>query len=183
MIRLSSALGGGTIFFDPSLRGPITFTPRAELAAIQSWLIAYSSTLWSVANIFRVVGTVEVGMAMPLFADPANLTPTEIEDGPEGETSLQLLQNVYRNRKQPLNVRVRCAVEALVHEYPRVSAVAVTSMSGQSFAEALERAIQRSKSPLALNAPASTIDHDPAQHPPTVSAEEMKRPLSRYRRY
>ena len=72
-------------------------------------------------------------------------------------------QNVYRNRKQPLNVRVRCAVEALVHEYPRVSAVAVTSMSGQSFAEALERAIQRSKSPLALNAPASTIEHDPAQ--------------------
>jgi hypothetical protein len=33
---------------------------------------------------------------------------------------------------------VRCAVEALAHEYPRVSAVAVTSMSGQSFAEALE---------------------------------------------
>jgi len=62
----------------------------------------------------------------------------EVEDGPEGETSLELLQTVYRDRKQPLNVRVRCAVEALAHEYPRVSAVAVTSMSGQSFAEALE---------------------------------------------
>ena len=33
-----------------SLRGPITFTPRAGLAAIQSWLIAYSKALWSVAK-------------------------------------------------------------------------------------------------------------------------------------
>jgi|SRR5262249_49037562 len=102
------------------------------------------------------------------------LTVDEIEEGPEGETSLQLLQNVYRNRMQPLNVRVRCAVEALAHEYPRVSAVAVTSTSGQSFAEALERAIQRSRSPLVMNAlPALE------QHP----ADELKGPMVRYRRY
>ena len=110
---------------------------------------------------------------LPYFADPANLTveedqPKKIEEGPEGETSLQLLQNVYRNRKQPLNVRVRCAVEALAHEYPRVSAVAVTSMSGQSFAEALERAIARSQSPPLLNGPA----------PPELPAEELKTELS-----
>ena len=110
-------------------------------------------------------------MAMPHFADPANLVVEEdqpkIEEGPEGETSLQLLQNVYRNRKQPLNVRVRCAVEALVHEYPRVSAVAITNMSGQSFAEALDRAISRG--PLLLNSP------------PELPAEELKRPFSNYR--
>jgi len=94
-------------------------------------------------------------------------------DGPEGETSLQLLQNVYRDRKQPLRLRVTCAKEALAHEYPRVSAVAVTSMSGQSFAEALDRAIQRSKSPLTLSAPA-VIEHD---------AAELKQPNQRYRRY
>src|SRR5262249_57483550 len=52
-----------------------------------------------------------------------DMTVEEIEEGPEGETSLQLLQTVYRDRKQPLNVRVRCAVEALVHEYPKLSAV------------------------------------------------------------
>jgi hypothetical protein len=46
-------------------------------------------------------------------------------EGPEGKTSLELLQAIYRDRSQPLNVRVRCAVEALAHEYPRVSAVAV----------------------------------------------------------
>ena len=93
-------------------------------------------------------------MRLPSFADPASLIveedqPKKIEEGPEGETSLQLLQTVYRDRKQPLNVRVRCAVEALAHEYPRVSAVAVTSMTGQSFAEARlrERLRDRGLSP------------------------------------
>ena len=99
-------------------------------------------------------------------------------DGPEGETSLQLLQNVYRDRKQPLSVRVRCAVEALQHEYPRVSAVAVTSMSGQSFAEALDRAISRSGIK-PLPAP-KVIEAEPVQ---PVSAETMKKPFSRYRRF
>jgi hypothetical protein len=120
-------------------------------------------------------------MAMAHFADPANLIveepepePEIVEEGPEGETSLQLLQTVYRDRKQPLNVRVRCAVEALAHEYPRVSAVAVTSMSGQSFAEALERAIARSQEPVPLlNGPVEPL-------PP----EELKRPFPRnYRRF
>jgi hypothetical protein len=100
--------------------------------------------------------------------------PEKIEEGPEGETSLQLLQTVYRDRKQPLNVRVRCAVEALAHEYPRVSAVAVTSMSNQSFADALERAIERSKSP---PPEPKLIEHEPVELP----AEKMKRPFPVYR--
>jgi hypothetical protein len=119
-------------------------------------------------------------MAMPPVADPANLVvekyqEPELEQGPEGETSLQLLQNVYRNRTQPLNVRVRCAVEALAHEYPRVSAVAVTSMGGQSFADALERAIARSnnKPPLPKVIEARVVE--------PVSAEEMKRPFPVYK--
>ena len=92
-------------------------------------------------------------------------------DGPEGETSLQLLQNVYRDRKQPLRLRVTCAKEALAHEYPRVSAVAVTSMSGQSFAEALDRAISRSQGPVLLNSP------------PELPASELKGPFTRLRRF
>jgi hypothetical protein len=112
------------------------------------------------------------------FTDPKLVTeqlPEKVEDGPEGETSLQLLQAIYKNRKQPLNVRVRCAIEALAHEYPKVSAVQISHLNGQDFARALERAIQRSKAPLPL--PAPVIEHEPA-----VSAEEMKRPFSRYRR-
>ena len=79
------------------------------------------------------------------FTDPKLVTeqlPEKVEDGPEGETSLQLLQAIYKNRKQPLNVRVRCAIEALAHEYPKVSAVQVSHMNGHDFANALERAIQ-----------------------------------------
>ena len=116
-------------------------------------------------------------MAMPPFADSANLMVEEREEGPEGETSLELLQNVYRNRKQPLSVRVRCAVEALAHEYPRVSAVAVSHMNGQDFATALERAIERSKKPTP-----TIIEHKLVEQ---ISAETMKKPLSRlnYRRF
>ena len=99
-------------------------------------------------------------------------TKPEIEEGPEGETSLELLQTVYRDRKQPLNVRVRCAVEALAHEYPRVSAVAVTTMSGQSFAEALDRCIERSKGPPRLNGPVEQLP-----------ASELKGPFQRLRRF
>ena len=102
--------------------------------------------------------------------------PKKIEEGPEGETSLELLQNVYRNRKQPLNVRVRCAVEALAHEYPRVSAVAVSHMSGNDFASALERAIERSgvkPTPLPSPKVIATVEQ--------VSAETMKKPFSNYR--
>ena len=118
---------------------------------------------------------------LPYFADPKNLEivedePKKIEEGPEGETSLELLQNVYRNRKQPLNVRVRCAVEALAHEYPRVSAVAVSHMSGNDFASALERAIERSgvkPTPLPPPKVIATVEQ--------VSAETMKKPFSNYR--
>ena len=103
----------------------------------------------------------------------------EIEQGREGETSLQLIQNIYRDRKQPLNARVRCAVEALVHEYPRVSAVAVTHMDGSDFATALDRAIERSgvNKPTPLPAP-KVIEARPVEQ---VSAEELKRPFPAYR--
>jgi hypothetical protein len=92
---------------------------------------------------------------------------------PEGETSLQLLQAIYRDKKQPLNVRVRCAIESLPFETPKLSATAVATMDGQSFAEALERAIARSQSPPLLNGPVEELP-----------ASELKKPFvrSNYRR-
>jgi hypothetical protein len=95
---------------------------------------------------------------LPYFADPKNLVVEEerpatkavevvVEDGPEGRSSLELLQTIYRDRTLPLNVRVRAAVEALPFENPKLSATAITTMDGKSFAAALERAIERSKKP------------------------------------
>ena len=81
-------------------------------------------------------------MAMPPFADPANLMVEAVEDGPEGETSLGLLQTIYRDRRQPLNVRVRCAIEALPFENPKLNAVANTTWEG-SFGDLLDKAIER----------------------------------------
>jgi hypothetical protein len=68
----------------------------------------------------------------------------EEPEAPTGETALQLLQTIYRDQRVPLPVRIRCAVEALPYENPKLSAVAVASMSGNEFAMRLDRAIMRS---------------------------------------
>ena len=116
-------------------------------------------------------------MRLPCFADPDNLEAPKEPVVPEGETSLKLLQAIYKDKKQPLNVRVRCAIEALPFEVPKLSATAIATMDGQSFAEALDRAISRSKQPALLNGPA----------PPELPAEELKRPMphdrDNFRRY
>jgi hypothetical protein len=85
-----------------------------------------------------------------------------------------LLQAIYKDKKQPLNVRVRCAIEALQYEVPRLSATAIATLDGKSFAEALERCIERSKGPLLLN---GRVEELPAS--------ELKKPFvrSNYRRF
>jgi hypothetical protein len=76
------------------------------------------------------------------------------EREPTGETALALLQAVYRDQRQPLHLRIRCASEALPYEAPRLSAVGIASLSGNDFAAALDRAIARSngKAPLMIEA-------------------------------
>jgi hypothetical protein len=96
---------------------------------------------------------------------------------PEGITALPLLQMAYRGKVKLTPQQARCAIEALPYEVPKLSAVAHGHFDGTSFAAQLERAIERSKAPLPLPAP-TVIEHEPI-----VSAEEMRRPFSRYRRY
>src|SRR6478672_9982028 len=80
----------------------------------------------------------------PCFADPANLVTPEEPSAPDAETALELLQTVYRDQRQPLHTRMRAAVEALPYENPCLSAMAVSSLNGNDFARALDRAIERS---------------------------------------
>jgi hypothetical protein len=97
----------------------------------------------------------------------------EGEDDPP-LTSLKYLQSIYRDENQATNVRIRCAVEALPYENPRVSAVTIATMDGKTFAEALERCIERSNSPVPrLNGPVEPLP-----------AGEYKKPFPRrsYRR-
>jgi hypothetical protein len=88
-------------------------------------------------------------------------------------TPLDFLEAVYLNPSLPLGMRMRAATEAAKYKHPRVSAVAVGHFDGLSYADALERAIKRSQSPLPLPAPGKTIEHD---------ANEMRGPFSRLER-
>ena len=103
-----------------------------------------------------------------------DLTRLDAEDAPAGETGLALLQSIYRNPNQPLNARMRAAIEALPYENPKLSAVAHGHFEGKDFATQLERAIERSNQPVPLLDP-------PAEQLP---ASALKKPMSRlYRRY
>jgi hypothetical protein len=89
-----------------------------------------------------------------------------------GEISLDLLRRVYRSTQQPMSLRMRAAIEALPFEVPKLSATAIATMDGKSFAEALERCIERSKGPPRLNGPVEQLP-----------ASELKKPMQRYRRF
>jgi len=93
---------------------------------------------------------------------------------PEGIMALELLQLAYRGKVKLTPQQARCAIESLPYETPKLSATAITTMDGKSFADALERAIIRSQSPHVVNAPAL-----PA--PPELPAEELKKPFPNYR--
>ncbi|MFZ2080524.1 MAG: hypothetical protein WAV38_28525 [Xanthobacteraceae bacterium] len=85
-----------------------------------------------------------------------------------GEISLDFLRRIYRGTQQPMSLRMRAAIEALPFEKPKLSATAIATMDGKTFAEALERCIERSRNPPMLNPP-KTIEHEEL-----VSASELK---------
>src|SRR5262249_17332219 len=88
-------------------------------------------------------------------------------------TAHRLLQSIYRDEEVALPVRMRAAIESLPYETPKLSATAIATMDGKSFAEALERAIERSQSPTPLlNGPVEELP-----------ATTLKKPMARYRRF
>src|SRR5262245_19420321 len=57
------------------------------------------------------------------FPEPTRIQEAPVELPPNG-MSLDLLRAVYRNPSVPLSTRIRCAVAALPHEFPRLQVTA-----------------------------------------------------------
>jgi hypothetical protein len=70
----------------------------------------------------------------------------------DAPTALEGLQNIYRDKRLPLAVRMRAMKEALPHESPRLAVIGHVAEDG-TFAERLERALSRSHPKL--------IEHQP----------------------
>jgi hypothetical protein len=79
-------------------------------------------------------------------------------------TELEFFEAVYLNENLPLGYRLKAAAERAKYTHVQLRAVAFSQMDQQSFAAALERAIERSKQP----PPPAALP--PPQHP----ASELK---------
>src|SRR5262249_23634118 len=108
---------------------------------------------------------------MMLATVDAALAKLEQQDEviPDDIPLMELADRVVRGKIRLSPPQQRMLIEMLPYIAPKLSATAVTTMNSQSFAEALDRAISRSKGPVLLNSP------------PELPAEELKRPFPNYR--
>jgi hypothetical protein len=74
----------------------------------------------------------------------------------------------------PITIRLKAASEAAKYRHAQLRAIAISQMDQNSFAMALERAIERSKQP----PPKAALLPPPQQHSP----EELKKPFAFPRR-
>ena len=86
-------------------------------------------------------------------------------------TSLELLQQVYRNPSLPLSTRMRAAATALPFEFPKLAVTA--SFNGEAFADRLEKAFSRS---------AKVIEAEPILALPEPTRPKTMVPDRRFRR-
>ena len=89
---------------------------------------------------------------------------------PDDIPLMELADRVIRGKIRLSPPQQRMLIEMLPYIAPKLSATAIATMDGKTFAEALDRAIERSKSPPRLNGPVEQLP-----------AETMKKPFSNYR--
>ena len=108
-----------------------------------------------------------------ILAHQERLDEAQREPEQVNMTAHEYLRSLYQDPNQSPSLRLRAAIKAIEVETPKMSAVAIATMDGKTFAEALERAIERSKSPPRLNGPVEELP-----------ASELKKPfVSNLRRF
>ena len=117
-------------------------------------------------------------MRLPCFADPENLEGTEEPKGQLISRDVpipELAEMVVRGEVTLPPHQLRLLIEMLPFYKAKLSATAIATIDGRTFADALERCIERSSSPPPLLNGPKTIEH-------LVPVSEMKKPFATYRR-
>jgi hypothetical protein len=91
---------------------------------------------------------------------------------PDDIPLMELADRVVRGKVTLSPQQQRMLIEMLPYIAPKLSATAIASIDGETFAQALDRCIERSKSPPQLNGRTEPLP-----------LEELKKPMSRYRRF
>ena len=101
---------------------------------------------------------------------------------PANGTSLNLLQQVYRNPSLPLPTRMRAAMAALQFEHPKLAVTA--TIEGGDFAEKLEQAVERSRKVIEAKPITDISANVPSETKPLVTnGHKPSVPDRRYRRW
>ena len=97
----------------------------------------------------------------------------EAEVIPDDIPLMELADRVVRGKVQLSPQQQRMLIEMLPYIAPKLSATANVLLDGKSFAEALDRCIERSKQPVPLlNGPVEPLPRS-----------ELQQPMARYRRF
>ena len=102
---------------------------------------------------------------------------------PANGTSLDLLQQVYRNPSLPLPTRMRAATAALPHEHPKLAVTTVVNVG--DFADQLEKAMERSRkvSPTMIEGTVTATADVPSDSRRPVQTNGGGKPMIPDRRY
>jgi hypothetical protein len=84
---------------------------------------------------------------------------------PDDIPLMKLADSVVRGKIKLSPQQQRMLIEMLPYTAPKLSATAIATMDGQTFAEALDRCIERSKGPVLLNSPAEPLPESELKKP------------------
>jgi hypothetical protein len=121
---------------------------------------------------------------MELIPDLTRTIEVDAIELPANGTSLDLLQQVYRNPSLPLLTRIRAAGMALSHEHPKLAVVATVD-GNNDFAAQLDQAVERSRrvSPTMVEGKPMIEEKVSSSDTKTLSNGKPMIPDRRYRRW